>query len=140
MKRTTFVVCSLALVFCSWVSSAHANTIPTAQALCYLWADQPTTASYQPSAPYSYNKAGGASANLVTRKAPGFYVVTCKKIGAFAGKRSGHVQVTASGIDATWCKVVTWGGGSGADLNAQVECRNPAGALADSYFDFLYVR
>jgi hypothetical protein len=88
----------------------------------------------------SYNKAGGASANLVTRKAPGFYVVTCKKIGAFAGKRSGHVQVTASGIDATWCKVVTWGGGSGADLNAQVECRNPAGALADSYFDFLYVR
>src|SRR6478735_5405110 len=66
MKRAIFVACALALAPCAWTSSAHAAS--TANIVCYLWADQPTSASYTPSTSYSFNKPGGQ--NKVTRSGP----------------------------------------------------------------------
>ena len=66
MKRTTLAACPLALAFCAWAPSAHAAS--TANIVCYLWADQPTSASYTPSTSYSFNRPGGP--NTVTRSGP----------------------------------------------------------------------
>jgi len=53
--------------------------------LCYLWANNSTsTAAYSPSSFYSYNIAGRASANIVTRTGAGQYTVTCQGVGGGA--------------------------------------------------------
>jgi hypothetical protein len=134
MKRTILVACALALAPCAWASSAHAAL--TANIVCYLWADQPTSASYTPSTTYSFNRTGGP--NKVTRSGPGSYTVTCGKVPSLSGPRGGHVQVTAYGSANTLCNVTGWGG---TPLQAGVQCRSlVGGALTDSLFDFLFVR
>ncbi len=50
----------------------------------------------------------------------------------------GHVQVTAYGSDAVYCKIQGWSTG-GADFSATVRCFKPSGAAADSRFDFSFI-
>ena len=134
MKRTILVACALALAPCAWASSAHAAS--TANIVCYLWADQPTAASYTPSTSYSFNRPGGA--NKITRSGPGSYTVTCGNVPSFSGPRGGHVQVSAYGGASAVCNTTFWGG---TPLQAAVQCRSlVTGALVDNYFDFLFVR
>jgi hypothetical protein len=112
--------------------------------LCYVWANNPSTASYSPSSVYSYNANGKAAANVITRSSPGVYNVTCRGVGgaALGGGTGwgpgGHVQVTAYGGDSNYCKVVSWVTG-GADFSAGVRCYTHAGALADTRFDLLFL-
>lgn len=149
MSRKLAAVCVFALVLVGWSVPSLADPGRGATVLCYIWANNASStigAAYSPSAPYSYNAVGKASANLVTRTAVGTYSVTCKGVGGgalFAGATSwgpgGHVQVTAyGGEDADQCKVVNWATG-GADFSAQVRCFNHAGALSDNRFDLLFV-
>jgi hypothetical protein len=134
MKRTILAVCPFALALCAWIPSAHATS--TANIVCYLWADQPSAASYTPSTTYSFNRPGGA--NKVTRSGPGSYTVTCGKVTSLSGPRGGHIQVSAYGGSANACNVVFWGG---TPLSANVQCRSlVTGAPTDSFFDFLFVR
>lgn len=146
MRKLT-VVCVFALVLCA--SAAFADPGRGSSVQCYIWANDGSStinAPYSPSATYSYNAVGRASANTVTRTGVGTYVVTCRGVGGgglFSGSGSwgagGHVQVTAyGGEDADQCKVINWTSG-GADFSANVRCYNHAGALSDSRFDLLFI-
>ncbi|MFI9155577.1 hypothetical protein [Streptomyces sp. NPDC053367] len=96
----------------------------------YAWANQPTTASYLPSAAYRYNSAGYT--NRITRQSVGVYRVSTP--GMPLGY--GDVQVTAYGSDSRHCKVDHWTPSTGI----QVRCLTASGAPADTYFDVSYVR
>ncbi|MGE0322851.1 MAG: hypothetical protein AB7K71_23915 [Polyangiaceae bacterium] len=69
----------------------------------YLWAGQPSTATYTPAAAYSWNSSGGV--NQIQRLSAGYYAVTLPGLTATGGS----VEVTAYGAgDATHCKVQNW--------------------------------
>ncbi|CAL9639756.1 hypothetical protein [Streptomyces sp. enrichment culture] len=96
----------------------------------YAWANQPTAASYVPSAAYQYNSAGHT--NRITRHGVGVYRVWTP--GMPLGY--GNVQVTAYGADSRHCKVDHWTPSSGI----QVRCLTASGSPADTYVDVSFVR
>jgi hypothetical protein len=57
--------------------------------LAYVWANQPTAASYVPSQPYQANSSGAT--NQIQRLGTGSYLVKLPNLGRSAG----HVHVTA---------------------------------------------
>ena len=97
----------------------------------YVWANQPTTASYVPNPLYSRNPSG--SSVVVTRSIPGVYTVVFDGLGSFGSY--GHVQVSATGFGSRDCKVSSWFGDS-----ASVRCFDSSGGLADSAFALLFVK
>ena len=99
---------------------SNTNTVGVASA----WADQPSTASYNPDANYQINPAGTIN---ITRSATGTYEVYFN--GLVAG--AGTVQVTAHGSDNVSCSS---GGWSGNPFEAVVSCVAPSGATTDSSF------
>jgi M6 family metalloprotease-like protein len=99
----------------------------------FAWADQPTTASYNPDANYAYNSSGGAI--TVTRTGTGTYVVKFVGLGG-NGKAGGHVQVTPYGSNGETANVVSWNS-IGADFIVSVKCFNSAGTPVNSRYDVL---
>lgn len=98
----------------------------------YLWANSAGSASYNPTASYSYNDTGGT--NHITRISTGTYDVRAPGMT----RSFGTVMVTAYGSDAHRCNVASWQL-SGGNLLARVRCFTAAGAIADSRFTFAYV-
>jgi hypothetical protein len=95
----------------------------------WVWADQPSAASYTPDTDYSFNSSGGGVG--ITRGSAGRYVVT------FAGLGSSQVStvlISAYG-SAGICKLEGW---HAATADATVRCFDAAGAPADSRFTLLY--
>lgn len=144
MKKALLPLLGLAVIA---ILAQPASTDPGrgTSVLCYVWANNPTAASYSPSATYSYNANGKAAANQITRSGVGTYTVTCKGVGGAAigggtgWGAGGHVQVTSYGSeDADYCKVSNWSTG-GNDFAAAVRCYNHAGGLSDNRFDLLFV-
>ena len=101
------------------------------QSYAYVWANQPTTASYVPNTLYSFNPAG--SSIVVTRSSTGVYTVVFDGYDVYGP--FGHVQVSATGSVARHCKVVSW-----FDETANVRCFTSTGALVDSAFTLLYLK
>ncbi len=101
--------------------------------VAYLWANQPTTADYQPAANYQANSTGAV--NEVTRSDVGSYQVRLPNLG----QAGGHVQVTAYGAGSQRCKTTGWGP-SGVDQLIGVQCSTAAGSPTDTYFTLSYVR
>lgn len=97
----------------------------------YLWADQPSTASYTPTSAYSFNSTGGT--NTITRAAAGTYTVNLPGLGGF----NGNVLVTAHGNSSTHCNVALWGSGAG-NRPIEVRCWSTAGVLTDSTFSLAF--
>lgn len=92
----------------------------------YLWADQSTAASYEPSP--QYKDRMGSSANFaprITRSGPGVYQVDLN--GALLNESGGNVQV-ASYERNKYCKVASW-----ANSKIDVRCFMQ-GAPTDSRF------
>ncbi len=101
--------------------------------VAYLWANQPTSADYQPAANYQANSTGAV--NEVTRSGVGTYQVRLPNLGQFAG----HVQVTAYGTGSQRCKTTGWGP-NGADQLIGVQCMTVTGSPTDTFFTLTYVR
>ncbi len=81
----------------------------------------------------SYNSLG--LANTASRVGNGQYQVF---FGGLAGTQ-GHVQVTAVGAVDKHCKVLSWGP-SGTSQRVSVRCfERSTGALADNYFNVVYI-
>lgn len=93
----------------------------------YVWADQPTAASYVPSTFYQRNSSGAT--NTITRNGQGYYTVRFPNIGLVGGT----VNVTAYGSTSHMCKVGSWGS-SGSDQLVNVRCFTNTGVLADTLF------
>ena len=98
----------------------------------YVLADQPSTASYTPSATYSHNGQGAASINTITRSATGRYQVRFPNLGGTTGAA---VQVTASGTGTQTCRATGWqASANGLDEVVDVACHTAGGAGADAPF------
>lgn len=93
----------------------------------YVWASSPTSASYTPGAPYSWNSKGGT--NTIQRLGTGSYQVNFPSV-TMAG---GNVQVTAYGTGSEYCNVASWGGGA-----AYIACFTRTGAPVDTMFSASY--
>lgn len=97
----------------------------------YLWAEQPSTATYCPTSQYSWNSTGGV--NCITRASAGTYDVALPGLTATGGT----FQITAYGSAGEHCKIQSWGP-SGGSQSARVLCFSPAGAPADTRFALSY--
>ncbi len=103
----------------------------TPAGLAFTLADQPTTASYTPTAEFSYNPTGNAV--NVTRSSAGQYLVTYAGLD-LAQVIGGAALVTAYGAVATRCQVTQLAPGPGSTLQVGVGCYNIAGGPTDSEF------
>ncbi|MBK7949743.1 MAG: FG-GAP repeat protein [Deltaproteobacteria bacterium] len=111
-----------------YVRPSHAD-----EGLAFAWANQLTLPSYAPFALYTFHPSGGSV--TATRSGAGTYAMT---FSGFAGLGfdGGHVQVSAYGTDGdTRCGVASWNGDT-----VEVNCRDSAGALADSAYAVMYIR
>ena len=98
--------------------------------LGYVVANEPGTTDYLPA--IQYNSA--QETNSVHRLGTGRWRVTFPGIGGSSGK--GSVQVTASGVEGTVCRVTSWEAG----LVANVACRDHDGSLVDTSFHLGYMK
>ena len=101
----------------------------------YLWANNPTAASYTPTPSYSWN--GNRADPTITRSAVGVYTALLPGLGGSVSGELGHVQVTPYANSLLRAKVSSWGT-SGADAVVTVRCFDSAGAPADSRFVLSY--
>jgi hypothetical protein len=99
----------------------------------YVWADQPSTASYTPNTTYQYNSSGSSVNNTVTRSSAGVYTVHMPNLAGVEG----NVHVSAYGPGTAECKVASWTSSGTARLVA-VRCFTTGGALVDSRFTATY--
>ncbi|MGQ0647087.1 MAG: hypothetical protein ACT4P7_05920 [Gemmatimonadaceae bacterium] len=104
--------------------------------LGFAWADQPSSAAYFPSASYRRNTSGGSI--HITRSAMGTYAVLFRVLQKLPGATE-TVQVSSYGAGFSSCIVVSWGNVAPTDLRVNVECRNNAGALADSRYQVMVI-
>jgi hypothetical protein len=94
----------------------------------YVWASNPTSAKYTPTASYSYNRAGKPMTIVRPAGTTGRYVVTFTGLSAALGSHT--IKVTGFGANTSYCKPVTpylvsdkvevrcYKGGSGTPVNA----------------------
>jgi hypothetical protein len=130
---TLLAAASVALV--SLAGAAPASAAPSGPlGNAFVWANDPTAASYTPSATYQYNStAEFQTVNTINRTGTGSYTVLLPNLGT----PSGTVLVNAYGFTANSCKVASWGP-SGTTQTINVRCFNPAGQLADTQFSLSY--
>jgi hypothetical protein len=100
--------------------------------IAYLWADQPTEASYTPNLDYQYNSTGAT--NTMVRNGTGSYTASIPGLT----KKGGNVQVTAYGSGPARCTVSGWSASSQSGTSANVLCFDATGAAADEMFTLAY--
>lgn len=169
MPRRLVIALTLVGALIGLAHSAAADPPRGSTVLCYVWANDPSTAigaPYTPSPTYSYNAISRDAGNTVTRTAVGRYTVTCKGVGggalpgvtttqeetdaaAAAGDEKadkaatwgagGHVQVTAYGLEDADQCKIGSWSTGGADFTVTIGCFDHAGNAADHRFDMLFV-
>lgn len=97
----------------------------TSRHRAYVFANQPTSASYTPALAYQHNSAGYS--NTVQRLGVGDYVIRMPGMPL----EHGIVHVTAYGSSPDYCKVYNWYPGDGV----YVRCFTTAGSPADTQFN-----
>lgn len=117
--------------FLSYTEGAGMKLIPGASA-AYIFANKPTTGSYQPAVGFRYSSAGQAP--TVTRSGVGAYTV--KLMGLPLG---GSAQVTAYGPGKSECQL-SGIRTSGAPQRIGVLCFKPNGNRVDSKFYLTFTR
>ncbi|MBL8723570.1 MAG: hypothetical protein JNK49_05955 [Planctomycetes bacterium] len=96
----------------------------------YLWASDPTSASYTPATNYAFN--GNRGNATIVRTGLGAYTVTLPGLGTIT--TGGHVQVSPIATNlASRAQVEGWGA-SGADMRVFVRTFDGAGNAADRMF------
>lgn len=112
----------------AYVPAAGGGGGASAYQRAYVWANNPSAASYTPSAAYASAPGGSAT---ITRSGVGAYAV--KMTGTILQGSGQNVQVTAYGGNAR-CKIASWGGGQ-----ANIRCFRGA-APADSMYTVLVTK
>ena len=169
MPRRLVIALTLVGALIGLAHPAAADPPRGSAVLCYVWANDPSSAigtPYTPSSFYSYNAVSRDSGNTVTRTATGRYTVTCKGVGggalpgvtltqeeadaaAAAGDEKadkaatwgagGHVQVTAYGLEDADQCKIGSWATGGADFTVTIGCFDHPGNPADQRFDMLFV-
>jgi hypothetical protein len=99
----------------------------------YVWASQPTVASYTPAEIFQFNNAGRG--NRVSRSSPGTYRVYLPML-APSGRTT--AVTTASGSGSEHCTVDGWGSDGSTGTIVNVACFNGTGRI-DTRFTLLYL-
>ena len=108
---------------------------PLSNRFAYVWADQPSAASYTPNPSFAYNATGGSI--QITRHGNGRYEVAFNSPAGWTGTRLGFA-VTAYGSSTLGCSL-DWHSPS-AQLVVRVNCYDRVTHLpADSRFTLLVV-
>jgi hypothetical protein len=115
----------LACLVPAFAASAHD------QSYGFVWANEPTAASYTPGSTYAYNDSGRTP--RIARTGTGEYRVTFPSLSGL-GSTFGNVQVSAYGSTGHYCKIASW---SGDDV--AVACFDSAGIPADTRYTVLYL-
>jgi hypothetical protein len=111
--------------------AAFIRPVTTSGPFAYLWANQETSASYNPSTPHQFNSTGGL--NSIVRNGTGDYTVTLPGLAS----EGGTVKVTAFSATSSYCKAADWDA-AGADEEIEVDCYDFTGAPADAKFTLVY--
>ncbi|MGE0439788.1 MAG: Ig-like domain-containing protein [Gemmatimonadales bacterium] len=114
-------------------SAISAVTVQADDRTAYLWANDPSSPSYSPSATYEHLSSGAHA--TITRSAVGSYAVSLPGLGATGAQRT-NVQISASGTGPAFCKAAGWASAR-EDLTVQVRCFEPGGAPADARYTLL---
>lgn len=124
MRRTSAFIVVLAglLGSVAFAPAAYAAT----DGFAYVWANQPTTASYDPSPLYSFNSTGAV--NHVVRITTGQYEVQLPNLGVSGGV----AHASAYGTTTNTCQVGYWNW-SGGTMAVRVNCFH-GGLAADTAF------
>jgi len=129
-------------IFTVLFSSKSPNSTPSST---YAWANQPSSASYHPSATYELgllNVDTNSSPIVVptpatiTRSSPGRYLVQFPSMASIVSTPS-NVKVTGYLNSSDTCKVVGWFP-SGADAFVNVACFSATGTPVDAYYTITY--
>jgi hypothetical protein len=115
---------------------SYTNLSGNGSPLAYVFANQPTTATYTPPVNYQYNSTGTANTIIKIAGQVGKYTVHIPNLAAAS---AGNVQVTAYGTGSEWCTPWNWGP-NGTAQHVQVHCFTATGAPAESKFTLSYVR
>jgi hypothetical protein len=116
----------------SYFTVLYVKTPSLPTALAYAWANNATSASYTPSATFSYNPTGGAV--TAARSGVGAYTMTWSGFGAL-GAAGGHPHVTAYDSSNKRCQIAAW-----LNDTVTVRCFDSAGNPADSLYSVLFLR
>jgi len=111
------------------------------QEISYVWANEPSSASYTPAVGYQHRPDETSPIN-VRRLGVGDYVVHMPGVGGTLPgdpHNGGIVHASLYGPTAGWAQVAWWERGS-SDLTARVLCFGPAGSPADSRFTLSHHR
>lgn len=133
--RILYLVVALATVIAGVIAPATADAAPSgARGSAFVWANQPSSPTYTPSATYQWNSRHPfAAVNTITRSGVGRYTVRLPDLAA----ASGTVHVTAYGASTYHCKVVNWFP-SGTAQFINVRCFTTTGALVDTFYTLSY--
>ena len=100
----------------------------------YVWADNPTAASYTPPTNYSFN--GNRGNPTIVRTGIGMYVVTLPGLASAYG----HAQVSPIATNiASRAQVIGWGS-TGADMTVTVRTFDRTGSINDRMFLLSYTQ
>lgn len=100
----------------------------------YVYATQPTTASYPADPVYSYNMV--LNPNSITRSGTGSYTVQMNNL-VISTVDKGNPLVTAVGDNPAYCNITGWGLW-GTHMRVNVLCHTLNGAPADSKFSLSF--
>jgi hypothetical protein len=101
----------------------------------YVWANEPTTASYTPSRIYQLN-TNGSSINTITRSSIGDYTVNMP--GLAPDNRSAALAV-AYGSGSEYCSVRGWRSDGRGGTSVSIKCFNSSGTPVDAQFTLVYL-
>ena len=118
-----------------WTAKSVEKLVKYAKA--WVWAHQPTVASYKPDPCYQYNSHRNKNdANIITRQGTGQYTVELPGLGK--SKRDGIVHVSPYGNSNHSCQIVSWEA-SGTTKKIKVCCFKD-GSLVDGLFTLLFYK
>src|SRR4051794_15220389 len=134
-RRSLLVAAALGASTLPFVADIGVAQAASTNGYAFLWADQPTSASYTPSTTYQTNSLGGT--NTIVRNGTGDYSITLPGMAGQGGD-GGNVQVTAYGSSGTErCKVASWAP-NWLGMTVNVRCHATSGSAADSRFTMMY--
>ncbi len=130
-RAAILAAATIATTIAAVLVPGSAQAAPATRGAGYVWASNPTSASYVPPANYQMNSTGAL--NSVTRQGVGRYTVRFAGLGVLGGVP----HVTRYGSGAGTCKA-TAHNPLGEDQLVHVNCFSASGVLADAAFTASY--
>ncbi len=109
--------------------------------LAFAWANEPASANYVPSEPFSFNSGSGTHAQRLGTGLYRIFFLDFVLGGLGDGLFAGNIQVNGYGTTDARCAVEDWDDGNFSfSAEVVVRCHDSAGAPVDTRYNVLYLR